>query len=157
MSGTHKSLERRPEEEKVGRLLVAADFAQCDSAWLVALLRTLRGRSCLANCDTSQYICAHHGWSSWGAYVSCPTLCARQRQWYHHRAILCLLFLRAKDAPCCACRVSLAPFRWKLSRNMPIGGMWMVGQCVLGEKLVVLVNWPGVAAARFLHEKSRQQ
>jgi hypothetical protein len=51
---TYESLERRLEEQQISRLLVAADLAQCDSAWLVALLGTIRRRSYRTNCSGCQ-------------------------------------------------------------------------------------------------------
>jgi hypothetical protein len=42
---TYESLEGRLKKQQVGRFLVTADFAQCDSAWLVALLGTIGRRS----------------------------------------------------------------------------------------------------------------
>lgn len=46
---THQPRKGELKDEKVGSLLVSADLAQCDRAWLVALLRTVRRRAWFSN------------------------------------------------------------------------------------------------------------
>ena len=50
MKGPYEALEWELKEEQIGRLLVALDLTERDSAGLVALLCAIGSGSCLSNC-----------------------------------------------------------------------------------------------------------